>query len=62
MNILSLECTDKFDRTIEAYDPTSDRWTKIKPMLQPRPRIGVGVCNGEIYAVGGVYDRRHSNM
>lgn len=41
----------------EVYDPETDRWVYIAPMLAGRYWFGTGVINGEIYAVGGVsYD------
>ncbi|EDO42382.1 predicted protein [Nematostella vectensis] len=39
----------------ECYDPRIDRWCMITPMSTKRARVGVGVVNGCIYAVGG-YD------
>ena len=39
--------------TVEAYDPTTDKWTAKAPV--PTARYGpVGVVNGILYVVGGV--------
>lgn len=48
-------------RTAEVYDPATDRWTYIAPMLSSRYLCGVGVINGEIYAIGGVCDNIESS-
>lgn len=37
------------------YDPVSNTWTKVKPMLNRRCRLGVATLNGKLYACGG-YD------
>lgn len=37
----------------EYYDPKTDRWFFIAPMLGKRFGFGVGIINGQIYAVGG---------
>ncbi|KAK3735752.1 hypothetical protein QZH41_000625 [Actinostola sp. cb2023] len=39
----------------ECYDPRIDRWYMIPSMSTKRARVGVGVVDREIYAVGG-YD------
>lgn len=39
----------------ECYDPRMDRWCMVSPMWTKRARVGVGVVDGKIYAVGG-YD------
>jgi cysteine-rich repeat protein/predicted outer membrane repeat protein len=38
----------------EAYDPATDSWTTEPPMPTARERMGVGVVNGVLYAVGGM--------
>lgn len=35
------------------YDTTRDSWRTCTPMSVPRHRLGVGVVDGMIYAVGG---------
>ncbi len=42
--------------TVEAYDPTLDRWTAKASMPTARAYLGVGVLNGILYAVGGESD------
>uniref|UniRef100_A0A8C0HSA8 Kelch like ECH associated protein 1 n=1 Tax=Buteo japonicus TaxID=224669 RepID=A0A8C0HSA8_9AVES len=38
---------------IDCYNPMTDQWSPCAPMSVPRNRIGVGVIDGMIYAVGG---------
>nr|ANC50794.1 kelch-like ECH-associated protein 1 [Gallus gallus] len=38
---------------IDCYNPMTNRWSPCAPMSVPRIRIGVGVIDGMIYAVGG---------
>ncbi|CAF1230338.1 unnamed protein product [Rotaria sordida] len=40
-------------RDVERYDPFMNKWTSISPMLYARNRLGVGVIDNNIYAVGG---------
>lgn len=40
---------------MERYDPLTQRWTTVKPMLSRRCRLGVATLNGKIYVCGG-YD------
>ncbi|NXG11799.1 KEAP1 protein, partial [Sakesphorus luctuosus] len=44
---------------VECYNPVSDRWAPCAPMAVPRNRIGVGVIDGLIYAVGGSHGCTH---
>lgn len=39
----------------ECYDPRLERWCMIAPMSTKRSRVGVGVIDSKVYAVGG-YD------
>lgn len=39
--------------TVEAYDPSSNSWSIIKPMWFKRCRLGAVVFQGKIYALGG---------
>lgn len=41
--------------SVERYDPQSNTWTKVTPMLNRRCRLGVAALNGNLYACGG-YD------
>jgi N-acetylneuraminic acid mutarotase len=43
-------------RTVEAYDPTTNKWTAraLLPTLEGQHLLGVGVVAGTLYAVGGV--------
>jgi N-acetylneuraminic acid mutarotase len=37
----------------EAYDPVTDRWTLLEPMLTPRHGTGAAVLGGRLYVPGG---------
>jgi N-acetylneuraminic acid mutarotase len=39
--------------TVEAYDPTADKWTQKANMLTPRSFLSAVVVDGKIYAIGG---------
>jgi hypothetical protein len=41
--------------TVEAYDPASNTWSSVAPMLTARGLFGAGDANGLVYAMGG-YD------
>jgi N-acetylneuraminic acid mutarotase len=45
--------------THEVYDPATDTWTRLAPMLTPRNHLGSAVVRGKIHAVGG---RVNGNM
>ncbi|XP_018011963.1 kelch-like protein 5 [Hyalella azteca] len=40
-------------RSVECYDPHTNRWTPCARMHQRRGGVGVGVLGGHLYAVGG---------
>ena len=40
-------------RTVEEYDPVTDRWTTKASMPTSRENLAVGVVNNKIYAIGG---------
>lgn len=42
-------------KTVEQYDPHTNKWTLCASMIKRRGAVGVGVLNGYMYAVGG-YD------
>ncbi|NWH62677.1 KEAP1 protein, partial [Geococcyx californianus] len=44
---------------LDCYNPMTDRWSPCAPMSVPRNRIGVGVIDGMIYAVGGSHGCIH---
>nr|XP_060642976.1 kelch-like ECH-associated protein 1 [Anolis sagrei ordinatus] len=46
---------------IDCYNPMTNRWSPCTPMSVPRNRIGVGVIDGMIYAVGGSFGSNHHN-
>lgn len=39
----------------ERYDPLTDSWTSLKPMLKPRSGHGLASVKGKVHAMGG-YD------
>ena len=40
-------------RTVEEYDPATDKWTTKSPMPTARQGLSTNVVNGKIYAIGG---------
>lgn len=37
--------------SVERYDPKSNTWTKVTPMLNRRCRLGVATLNGKFYLI-----------
>ncbi|XP_067872088.1 kelch-like ECH-associated protein 1A [Heterodontus francisci] len=44
---------------LDCYNPMTNQWTQRAPMNVPRNRVGVGVIDGVIYAVGGSWGSSH---
>ena len=44
----------KLQKTVEAYDPAKDAWTKLKNIPTPRFALATAASRGKIYAIGGV--------
>ena len=40
-------------RTVEKYNPTSNTWCEVSPMLTPRRGLGAAILDGILYVVGG---------
>lgn len=40
-------------RSVECYDPHTNKWTLRSPMNYRRSGVGVGVLHGFLYALGG---------
>lgn len=40
---------------LDCYDPVTNIWKTCTPMSTPRSRVGVGVMDGMLYAVGGCH-------
>jgi len=40
-------------RTVELYDPSSNRWSQLPSMREARGRFDITVIDGKVYAVGG---------
>ncbi len=36
------------------YDPATDKWTSLKPMLQATATCAIAALNGKVYVIGGV--------
>ncbi|XP_038633731.1 kelch-like ECH-associated protein 1A isoform X1 [Scyliorhinus canicula] len=45
--------------TLDCYNPMTNQWIHRAPMNVPRNRVGVGVIDGIIYAVGGSWKSSH---
>jgi hypothetical protein len=39
--------------TNERYDPVTDTWATLEPMLAPRPNFAIAAYQGKIYCIGG---------
>ena len=39
--------------SVERYDPFYDEWSNVASLTVPRNRLGVGVVDGVVFAVGG---------
>ena len=44
-----------FLKTVEAYDPVTNKWTLVAPMNVKRSRVALVANCGKLYAIGG-YD------
>lgn len=51
----------KSTASAETYDPNTNLWTEISPMIQCRCGVGLTVLDDFIYAVGGHDGRKHLN-
>lgn len=40
-------------RSVEVYDPATDRWTAKSPMPAGLHHVGIGVVGGRLYVIGG---------
>ncbi|XP_010882416.2 kelch-like protein 36 [Esox lucius] len=48
------ESIERFDiLAVEAFDPHSEQWTRVAPLLQPNSEAGCGVWGGKVYVLGG---------
>jgi len=48
--------------TVEAYDPSTDTWTKKTDMPTPRFIFSTSVVDGIIYAIGGAEDTTYAGL
>jgi RNA polymerase sigma factor (sigma-70 family) len=44
---------NSYARTVEEYDPTTDKWTRKSDIPTPRGALSSCVVDGKIYAIGG---------
>ena len=47
--------------SVERYDPFYDEWSSVASLTVPRNRLGVGIVDGVVYAVGGSDGMMHLN-
>ena len=47
--------------SVDCFDPFTTMWRKCCDMSLPRNRVGVGVIDGRLYAVGGSHGSTHHN-
>ena len=40
-------------KSVEKYNPTTDTWCEVSPMLTPRRGLGAAILDGILYVVGG---------
>ena len=43
-------------RTVERYNPSTNRWTSMPGLTTRRENLGVAVFDGQVFAAGG-FDR-----
>jgi Flp pilus assembly secretin CpaC len=43
-------------RTVERYNPSTNRWTSLPGLTTRRENLGVAVYDGQVFAAGG-FDR-----
>jgi N-acetylneuraminic acid mutarotase len=55
-NVLNFTIT----RSVEMYDPVTDRWTSKAPMPVGLHHVGIGVVDGRLYVIGGYSRSGHS--
>ena len=39
--------------SVEVFNPTTNQWSNIKPMMSPRGGVGLAPLSGNLVAVGG---------
>ena len=43
---------------VEVYDPVTDAWSAVAPMIDARDSFGAGVLDGKIVVCGGAEDEQ----
>ena len=46
-------------RSVECYDPHTNKWSSVANMCRRRGGVAVGVLNGFLYAVGESLTTKH---
>lgn len=44
-----------FLKTVECFDPSTNKWTYVRPLNKKRSRVAVAATYGKLFAIGG-YD------
>lgn len=45
-----------YQNSVEYYEPSTNKWQSVAPMIHARVRAAAHVSNGFIYVVGGLID------
>ncbi len=47
--------------SVDRYDPLLDEWKSVCSLTVPRNRVGIGVIDGFVYAIGGSHGNLYLN-
>ena len=48
--------------SVDRYDPLLDEWKSVCSLTVPRNRVGIGVIDGYVYAIGGSHGNLYLNL
>ena len=48
--------------SVDRYDPLLDEWKSVCSLTVPRNRVGIGVIDGFVYAIGGSHGNLYLNL
>ena len=48
--------------SVDRYDPLLDQWKSVRSLTVPRNRVGIGVIDGFVYAIGGSHGNLYLNL
>ena len=58
-----LDNNREVSNNVHSYDPITNSWSKVAPLLTPREYLSLVSCNGHLYAMGGIrWDRLQQSM